>query len=189
MNEKKNKSPEKLSNSQNSIEKKISNITYKTLKKYTEKKNIINELMTFKTSKWLEAFKKEIQKLKDSGELKKNIDIKKLFYDLENLKEKIKKLASNERNVLKNQLEINNKEFTPNKKYDLAEQIKQKNPKLYQVIVSPKWLKQNIISAWFWVWNSLYKTWVWLGKLSIDLFKLLTFQVSLNDIKEQFKRV
>jgi len=150
-------SPEKLNNN-DLLEKKINQLIYDYLKNYSNKKETLKKLTKFETSKWLEDFKKDIQKLQNSGELKKDINIEKLFNDLKLVKNKIKEISQKQRENLKKQIENN---FSPNKKYDLAEKIKIKNPKLYQSIIYPKWFKQHIISAWFWLGNSLYKTWIW----------------------------
>ena len=168
-------------------EKRINELAYSFLKKYSEKKDVIDKLMTFETSKWLKEFKKEIDILKNQWKIEKKVKVEELFLSIKEAKNEIAKLAKNEIEKLKSSLK--NKEFTPNKNYDLAEKIKIKDHNLYQTITSPKWFKQQLISASFWIANSIYKTWIWIKTLWIDTFKVLTFQVPLKQIKEQFKKV
>jgi hypothetical protein len=144
--------------------------------------------MTFETNKWLENFKQQLNKLKNNWEIKKDISAEKLFFAVKNLQEKIKSITKENISKLKSSINKNDKyEINPN--YDLAEKLRNKNPKLYEKITSPKWINQQLISAWFWIANSFYKIWIWIKTLWSDLFKLITFQVPIKQIKEQFKRV
>jgi len=188
MSQEKNNDFEKVNNLESkNPEKEINKLAYSFLKKYSEKKEVIDKLMTFETSKWLKEFKKEIDILKNQWKIEKKVKAEELFLAIKEAKNKIAKLARNEIEKLRSSL--NNKEFTPNKNYDLAEKIKTQNPDLYQAITSPKWFKQQLASAGFWIANSIYKTWAWIKTLWVDTFKLLTFQVPLEQIKEQFKKV
>ncbi len=179
---------DKLSeNNKENINKKIDSLSYKFLEKYTKNKETIKKLMSFETSKWLEIFKKQLDLLKSQWIIEKKVKTKDLFLSIKEAKEKISIISKNKIETLKKSL--NNKEFIPNSDYDLAEKIKNKNPKLYKTITNPKNIKEHFISAWYWIWNSIYKTLAWLKTLWIDFLKLLSFQVPIKQIKEQFKKV
>ena len=188
MSKEKNNNFEKINNSINkNPEKEINKLAYTFLKKYSEKKSVIDKLMSFETSKWLEKFKTQLDILKKEWKIDKKIEAEKLFLDIKEAKNKI--YGFSKKNIEQLKSSLNNKEFSPNKNYDLAEQLKIKNQELYKIVTNPTTIKQHIISAWYWIWNSVYKTLIWAKTLWKDFLKLVTFQVPLKQIKEQFKKV
>jgi len=188
MSKKKNYNVERIKDSiNNNPEKEINELAYTFLKKYSEKKSVIDKLMSFKTSKWLEYFKNQLDILKKEWKIDKRIKVEELFQAIKEVKNKIHTLSK--KNIEELKASLNNKEFSPNQKYDLAEQFKITNPELYKIVTNPTTIKQHFISAWYWIWNSIYKTWAWAKNLWKDFLKLVTFQVPLEQIKEQFKKV
>ncbi len=185
----KNKSPENLSNIEKDkdiLNKKIEQLSYNFLKNYTQKKDIISKLMSFETSKWLDTFKKQIESLEKKWEINENVSIEKLFLSVKKAQGEILKITKN--NIEKFKKEINNSET---KKYNISKNditnIINKN--LKNKILHPQNISDKIISASFGILNSWYKIILSWKILTIDFIKLITFQVPLKQIKEQFKKV
>jgi len=185
----KKKSPENIKNIENktnNLNKKIEELSYNFLKNYTQKKDIISKLMSFETSKWLDIFKKQIEWLEKKWEINKNISIEKLFLSVKKAQTEILKITKN--NIEKFKKELNTKEKN---KYNFSKNdiTNLLNKNLKNKILNPNNIYENILSASFWILNSWYKVILSWKILTIDLIKLITFQVPLKQLKEQIKKV